>query len=305
MTTPSAPIVITPGDPLGVGAEVGVLAACDQEDVVLVGDEDLWRRAAELRSVDFASLRVVPSDPAADPEHADIPELAAIATAVQGCRSGRFSALSTGPIHKESLLRRGFDHAGHTSYLAELCGLDREDAVMMFAGGRLRVVLATVHLPLRRVHEELSSERIVRVCLAGTELLVRGLGIDRPRVAVCGLNPHAGEGGRLGEEDETIVAPAVEELRSLGVDASGPLPADTLFAHAAQGAWDLVVAQYHDQGLIPVKTLDFGRCVNITAGLPIVRTSVDHGTARDIAWTGKADPRHAHAALEMARRLSR
>ena len=305
MTTLHSAIAITPGDPLGVGAEIGVVVASGQEDVVLVGDEELWRRAAELRGVAFSSLRVVPSDPAADPAHADIPELAAIATAVQGCRSGRFSALSTGPIHKESLLRRGFAHAGHTPYLAELCGMDPQDAVMMFAGGRLRVVLATVHLPLRRVHEELSTERIVQVCLAGVDLLACGLGIDRPRVAVCGLNPHAGEGGRLGDEDETIVAPAVAELRSLGVDASGPHPADTLFAHAAQGAWDLVVAQYHDQGLIPVKTLDFGRCVNITAGLPIVRTSVDHGTARDIAWTGKADPRHAQAALEMARRLRR
>jgi 4-hydroxythreonine-4-phosphate dehydrogenase len=175
---------------------------------------------------------------------------------------------------------------------------------MFFAGGRLQVVLATVHLALADVPEALTGEAIVRAARAGADLLSARLGVARPRVAVCGLNPHAGEGGLLGVEDAEVIAPAVLELRQLGYDAHGPLPADTLFPKAARGEWDLVVAMYHDQGLIPVKTLDFGRSVNITAGLPIIRTSVDHGTARDIAWTGKANPEHAVAALQMARRLT-
>jgi len=188
--------------------------------------------------------------------------------------------------------------------LADLCGLQPDESVMFFAGGRLQVVLATVHLALADVAEALTGAAIVRAARAGADLLSSRLGVARPSVAVCGLNPHAGEGGLLGVEDIEVIAPAVLELKRLGYDAHGPIPADTLFPRAAQGAWDLVVAMYHDQGLIPVKTLDFGRSVNITAGLPIIRTSVDHGTARDIAWTGKANPDHAVAALKMARRLA-
>jgi 4-hydroxythreonine-4-phosphate dehydrogenase len=286
-----------------VGAEIGVVAAAGQSDVVLVGDPELWQRAAVLRGVDPASLTLIEADPDADPRYAHLPELAAVATAVRGCQSGRFSALVTGPIHKASLQAAGFKYSGHTPYLADLCGLTPDDAVMFFAGGRLQVVLATVHLPLADVPASLSSSGIVRAARAAADLLRDRLGIEAPRVAVCGLNPHAGEGGLLGTEDVAVIAPAVAELRQLGYEAQGPFPADTLFPKAARGCWDLVVAMYHDQGLIPVKTLDFGRSVNITAGLPIVRTSVDHGTARDIAWTGRADPEHAVAALQMARRL--
>ncbi len=175
---------------------------------------------------------------------------------------------------------------------------------MMFAGGRLAVVLATVHVPLAEVPSALGVVDVVRAARAGVEQLRRGWSLAAPRVAVCGLNPHAGEGGTLGTEDAEVLVPAVAQLRGEGMDASGPHPADTLFARAASGEFDLVVANYHDQGLIPVKTLDFGRSVNITAGLPIVRTSVDHGTARDIAWTGSANASHAIAALEMAVRLA-
>jgi 4-hydroxythreonine-4-phosphate dehydrogenase len=271
----------------------------------LVGDVDLWRRAAELRAVDLLGLRFEPSEPEADPRYGGLPEIAAVATAVRGCQSGRFAALVTGPIHKDSLQSRGFAHSGHTPYLAELCGMPADQAVMFFAGGRLQVVLATVHLPLAEVAVRLTLAAIVRAARAGADMLRERLGCPRPRIALCGLNPHAGEGGRLGSEDVEVVTPAVAELQRLGYEAAGPFPADTLFPSAARGDWDLVVAMYHDQGLIPVKTLDFGRSVNITAGLPIVRTSVDHGTARDIAWTGRADADHAKAALEMARRLVR
>ena len=310
----TAPIAITPGDPQGVGPEVAVAAfatllddgAITAADVVFLGERGLWQRAAALRDlsdVQRRAMRVVPADPQADPEHGHLPVAAAIATAVRGCLDGRFGAVCTGPIHKGDLLEQGFPFPGHTPYLAHLCGLDPDDAVMLFAGGRLRVVLATVHVPLKEVPRVLDAASIVRAARAGITLLREGLGIERPRVAVCGLNPHAGEGGALGREDIEVVAPAVAALQAEDADVVGPLPADTLFAAAAQGAHDLVVALYHDQGLIPVKTLDFGRSVNVTAGLPIVRTSVDHGTARDIAWTGTAHAGHMESALRMALQL--
>jgi 4-hydroxythreonine-4-phosphate dehydrogenase len=210
----------------------------------------------------------------------------------------------TGPIHKEALQARGFGFSGHTPYLADLCGLEPDAAVMLFAGGTLRVALATVHMPLSEVPEKLTVAAIARATRASAQMLQERLGVSRARIALCGLNPHAGEGGRLGTEEGDVVGPAAAVLRGEGLDVHGPFPADTLFARAARGEWDLVIAMYHDQGLIPVKTLDFGASVNITAGLPLVRTSVDHGTARDIAWTGKADAQHAVAALSMARRLA-
>ena len=292
-------IALTAGDPRGIGAEVAVAAWAGQDrpaDVALVGPADVWRRAAELLGVD-GPLPVVDVGGAR-------PEIAAIEHAVAGALDGTYAALCTMPIHKGDLLAAGFRHPGHTPFLAELCGLAPDRAVMLFAGGRLAVALATVHLPLRDVPGALTLDRLIHAATASAELMQR-LGPKTPRVAVCGLNPHAGEGGALGSEDADVVHPAVVRLRQLGLDASGPHPADTVFARAARGDFDLVIACYHDQGLIPVKTLDFGQSVNITAGLPILRTSVDHGTARDIAWTGRADARHADAALKMARRLWR
>ncbi|MCO4769210.1 MAG: 4-hydroxythreonine-4-phosphate dehydrogenase PdxA [Deltaproteobacteria bacterium] len=311
----TAPVAVTCGDPLGVGAEVALAAwselrradALGPEDAVFIGPLELWARAADLveLSQDLRSeLVCLAPDPDAAGDYAHIPEIGAVATAVAGCLAGRYGAVCTGPIHKKSLLERGFPFQGHTPYLAWLCGLSPEEAVMLFAGGRLQVALATVHRPLRDVPETLTLRDIVWAGRAAVDLLVRGLGQSAPRVAVCGLNPHAGEEGALGDEEQTKVGPAVGVLQRQGVDAHGPFPADTLFPAAARGDWDLVIALYHDQGLIPVKTLDFGRSVNITAGLPIWRTSVDHGTARDIAWTGSADPKHMVSALTMARRLA-
>jgi 4-hydroxythreonine-4-phosphate dehydrogenase len=283
---------------------VGVVAASQSKDVVLIGEPSLWRRAAKLRGLDFDRLEVRPCEPGADPRYDHLPEIAAVATAVRGCQEGRFSAVMTGPIHKESLQARGFAFSGHTPYLADLCGLEPDAAVMFFAGGSLKVALATVHMPLVEVPRSLTVEAIARATRATAKMLQERFGMPNPRIALCGLNPHAGENGRLGTEDADVIEPAAASLRSEGLDVLGPFPADTLFARAARGDWDLVVAMYHDQGLIPVKTLDFGASVNITAGLPIVRTSVDHGTARDIAWTGQADPSHAVAALSMAKRLA-
>lgn len=309
------PVAVTCGDPEGIGPEVAVAAwaslrrsgELDEGGAVLLGPSALWQRAADLVGLDGALRRELPcaeADPSDAGDYGHIPEIAAVATGVMGCLSGRFGAVCTGPVHKKSLLDRGFPFQGHTPYLAYLCGLSPEEAVMVFAGGRLRVALATVHRPLRDVPDTLALRDIVWAGRAATDLLTRGLGLAAPRVAVCGLNPHAGEDGALGDEEQRIVSPAVGVLQRQGVDAHGPFPADTLFAAAARGDWDLVIALYHDQGLIPVKTLDFGTSVNVTAGLPIWRTSVDHGTARDIAWTGAANPQHMEAALRMARQLA-
>ena len=298
-------IAITCGDPLGIGAEDAVTAAAGLPDVVLLGPAVLWRRAASLRGVDItAEIEEPPPVAGAPASWGRLPELAAIAAAVEGCRSGRFEAICTAPIHKAPLLAAGFVHAGHTGWLGALCGVDPEDAVMLFAGGRLRVALVTTHVPLHRVPGLLTIDRVVRVARVAEAEVRLGLGVTAPRIAICALNPHAGEEGALGTEDRDVLVPAVARLRELSVNASGPHPADTVFSRALRGDFDLVVAQYHDQGLIPVKTIDFGRSVNITAGLPIVRTSVDHGTARDIAWTGRADAAPMRAAIEMAIRLA-
>jgi len=308
----TAPIAVTCGDPLGIGPEVALAAwvqmraAKQALNAVFLGPTALWERAADLVGLDAdARAALVIEEPNASlDDYGAIPEIAAVATAVHGCLDGRFGAVCTGPVHKKSLLDRGFPFQGHTPYLAHLCGLSPEEAVMVFAGGALTVALATVHRPLRAVPETLTLRDIVWAGKAARDLLVQGMRLPEPRIAVCGLNPHAGEDGALGDEEQTRVIPAVAVMQRQGLDAHGPFPADTLFPAAARGRWDLVVALYHDQGLIPVKTLDFGKSVNITAGLPIWRTSVDHGTARDIAWTGNANSEHMVSALRMAQRLA-
>ncbi len=303
-------VAVTPGDHEGIGPELAIrlwqqLGSEEGANFTLVGPATLWRRAAELVGVPVRDLPTAPVDPAADPHWAHLAGVGEVATAVRGCLDGRFDAVCTGPLHKATLLEAGFPYMGHTPYLATLCGREVNDAVMVFAGGRLTVALATVHVPLSRVPTELDEAGIVRAAMGLADVVRRGWGAERPRIAVCGLNPHAGEDGRLGHEDAQIVAPAVAHLREQGVDASGPWPADTVFGRALRGDFDAVVAAYHDQGLVAVKTLDFGRSVNITAGLPVVRTSVDHGTARDIAWQGIANADGMVAAARMAIRLAR
>lgn len=302
-------IAVTPGDHEGIGPELALrlwqaLGTSDSVEFTFVGPLDLWRRAAELVGVSAQTIPTAEVDPKSDPEWAHLAGIGEVATAVRGCLSGRFDALCTGPLHKASLLEQGFPYMGHTPYLAALCGRSCEDAVMVFAGGRLTVSLATVHVPLARVPLVLSESGIVRAALGVADVVRMGWGIERPRIAVCGLNPHAGEDGRLGKEDEQVVAPAVAALRKQGLDASGPWPGDTVFGRALRGDFDAVVAAYHDQGLVAVKTLDFGKSVNITAGLPLLRTSVDHGTARDIAWKGIANAEGMIAAARMAIRLA-
>ena len=214
---------------------------------------------------------------------------------------GEVSALITGPINKEGIHRAGYKFQGHTDYLAYLTGT--ENYAMMLIGGDIRVVLVTVHIPLDEVSSSLDREEIVRKIYQARDAMHR-FGIREPRIAVAGLNPHAGEGGAFGREEIEIIAPAVEECRREGVVVSGPLPPDTLFYKMVHGEYDVAVVMYHDQGLIPLKMLAFDRGVNITLGLPFVRTSPDHGTAYDIAGEGRADPRSMIEAIETACRLT-
>lgn len=296
-------LAITPGDPRGVGPElvcrVSVERAAAGEPLVgrVFGDRAAMERAARLVGGGLDGLEVI--DPGDDGEPV---EVAAIRAAVAEVRAGRCTALVTGPIHKARLAARGFHHAGHTEFLAELCGVS--DPVMAFVGGSVRVALVTVHLPLRAVPEALTSARVLHTVRTSDAALRERLGLPRPRIGVCGLNPHAGDEGLLGSEDRDVVAPAVAAAVAEGLDARGPISAEHAFVAARRGELDLVVAMYHDQGLAPLKALDFGRCVNWTLGLPIVRTSVDHGTALDIAWRGVADPGSLHAAVRLAERLA-
>jgi 4-hydroxythreonine-4-phosphate dehydrogenase len=225
--------------------------------------------------------------------------LRAIDTAVADVRAGRAAALVTNPINKDALYQAGFRHPGHTEYLAELAG-SPEPAVMMLAGRELRVVPVTIHLALRQAVETLTTAAIIHAGRIVDAALRRDFAIPSPVIAVAGLNPHAGESGGLGREDIDIVAPAVAALREAGIDARGPLAADTMFHAAARRCYDAALCMYHDQALIPIKMLDFDGAVNVTLGLPFIRTSPDHGTAFDIAGQGVARPDSLIAALRLA-----
>jgi len=228
--------------------------------------------------------------------------ISAIARGVELVQSGAATALCTAPIHKKALSDgAGFAYPGHTEYLAALTGTER--VVMMLASEMLRVVPATIHIPLADVPAALNADglrAVVRITHAG---LIRDFGIEAPRIAVAGLNPHAGEGGKMGREEIEMIGPVVDQLRRQGMDIRGPLPADTMFHAAARKGYDAAVCMYHDQALIPIKTLDFDRGVNVTLGLPIVRTSPDHGTALDIAGQGRASAASLIEALRMAARM--
>ncbi|HYZ44209.1 MAG TPA: 4-hydroxythreonine-4-phosphate dehydrogenase PdxA, partial [Xanthobacteraceae bacterium] len=233
--------------------------------------------------------------------------LAAIRRAVADVHAGAAAAVVTNPVAKNVLYRSGFPEPGHTEYLGKLA----EEAtgvavrpVMMLWSPELAVVPVTIHLALKDVIPRLSESLVVETARIVARDLRERFGIARPRLAIAGLNPHAGEDGALGDEDLTVVRPAVERLKAEGIDARGPLPADSLFHRAARASYDVALAMYHDQALIPIKTLAFNHAVNVTLGLPFVRTSPDHGTAFDIAGTGRADPASLIAALQLAARLS-
>jgi 4-hydroxythreonine-4-phosphate dehydrogenase len=284
-------IAITVGDPSGIGPEIAVKAAADPR-VTAVCEPVLFGPHAAEALGGFAPgvLSAAAGRAAYD----------AIVAAVDAARAGTVDAIATAPVNKEAFALAGLPWKGHTDLLAHLTG--RERAVMMFAADELRVVLATVHVALREVPALLTRELVeFTIDLAAAEL--PRFGCARPRIAVAGLNPHAGEHGVIGGEDEAVLRPAIAAARRRGVDASGPWPADTVFPRAVRGEFDAVVACYHDQGLIPVKLLAFGRAVNVTLGLPIVRTSVDHGTAFDIAGQDRADPSSLIEAVRLAATL--
>jgi 4-hydroxythreonine-4-phosphate dehydrogenase len=283
-------IAITEGDPSGIGPEIARRAATDAR-VLDVCEPVLYGAAA--------GTAFPPGVLSADAGKAAYD---AIVRATVDAQRGEVAAIATAPINKEALRLAGFPWNGHTDLLAHLTGA--KHVAMMFHSDELRVVLATVHVPLADV-PRLLTQTLVEETIALTARELPLFDKVQPRIAVAGLNPHAGEHGLFGREEETAIAPAIACCRAKGIDVSGPFPADTLFVRARNGEFDVVVACYHDQGLIPVKLVAFGRAVNVTLGLPIVRTSVDHGTAFDIAGKGVADAGSMIAAVLLAARLAR
>ncbi len=290
MATRSKPAIgITVGDPAGIGPEIASKAAADPRVLEICTPMLYGPRANESFAIGQVSARA--GKAAYD----------AIVAAVEDTQRGRIAGIATAPINKEAFAAAGVPWRGHTELLAHLTGSDR--VAMMFYSEVLRVVLATVHIPLADVSQTLTRERLDET-IALTALEMPRFGWPMPRLALAGLNPHAGEHGLMGLEDDAVLAPAVAAAQARGIAIDGPLPADTVFVRAMRGEFDAVIACYHDQGLIPVKLVAFGHAVNVTLGLPIVRTSVDHGTAFDIAGRGVADPSSLVHAVLLAARLA-
>ena len=327
------PLALTIGEPAGIGPDITLAAWTRREEFglpafYLIADPDFMARRAKAggfgipisaatpenaADVFTRNLPVVPLGLAitAAPAHPDASSapaaIGAIRRAVDDVIAGRAAAVVTNPVAKAVLYRAGFPDPGHTEFLGRLASEHTKSAVqpvMMIWSEELAVVPVTVHLPLSEVTAGLSTGLIVRTARIVARDLTEKFGIARPRLAIAGLNPHAGEDGALGGDDSRVIAPAVAQLVAEGIDARGPFPADTMFHAAARARYDVALCMYHDQALIPVKTLAFDRAVNVTLGLPFIRTSPDHGTAFDIAGTGRANPASLAAALKLAARLA-
>jgi 4-hydroxythreonine-4-phosphate dehydrogenase len=282
-------VAITAGDPAGIGPEVAARAAADPR--VLDACDPVVYGPAHGAAFPAGVLSGAAGRSAYE----------VIVRAVADAQLDVVQAIATAPVNKEAFRLAGLPWSGHTDLLAHLTGA--RDVAMMFYSKELRVVLATVHIPLAEVPRALTASSLeATIALTAREL--PRFGLERPRIAVAGLNPHAGEHGLFGSEEDTAIRPAIEACRARGIDVDGPFPGDTVFVRARRGDFDVVVACYHDQGLIPVKLVAFGQAVNVTLGLPIVRTSVDHGTAFDIAGKGLADPESMIAAVLLAARLA-
>jgi 4-hydroxythreonine-4-phosphate dehydrogenase len=327
MPTDAAPasvprLAITAGEPAGIGPDLCAAIAQHEHpaELVVVGDGALLQQRAAALGY---PLSLLPFDPALPPRPQQAGQLkllpcqapavavraghlapananhvlASLRLACDACRDGRVDAMVTAPVHKGVINDAGFPFSGHTEFLAERCG---GDPVMMLAAPGLRVALATTHLPLRQVPDALTADLLERILRTLDAALRLDFGLSQPRILVCGLNPHAGEGGHLGHEEQTIIAPVIHALQNKGLNLDGPLPADTVFVPERLAQADAVLALYHDQGLPVLKHLGFGNAVNITLGLPIIRTSVDHGTALDLAGTGAADAGSLEAAIVTA-----
>jgi 4-hydroxythreonine-4-phosphate dehydrogenase len=331
MTKNLAPLALSQGDPSGIGPEVTLKAwlkrKADAHPFFVLGDAALFERTAQALKLNVPVARVSPQDAASTfatalpvvdlgfpvkgiagkPDATDAPTtIAAIERGVRMVKSGEASAIVTNPIAKEVLYGAGFTHPGHTEYLGELGeALWGGDVlpVMMLWSPQLAVVPVTIHVSLQRAINELTTDLIVKTARIVHADMQRKFAIKSPRLAIAGLNPHAGENGAMGREDIDIVAPAVAQLRAEGIEARGPLPPDTMFHAAARAQYDAALCMYHDQALIPIKTLAFDSAVNLTLGLPFIRTSPDHGTAFDIAGKGIADEASLIAALDCAATL--
>jgi 4-hydroxythreonine-4-phosphate dehydrogenase len=326
------PLALTIGEPAGIGPDIAIAAWLKRRELrlppfYLVGDADLIDARAKVLGAVIPLAKVTPETATAmfgetlpivaggvtatacpgKPDATSAPAaIAAIRQAVADVQAGRAAAVVTNPIAKSVLYQAGFRHPGHTEFLAELAATGRNAPrpVMLLWSPTLAVVPVTIHVSLKDAIDQLTSDLIVEtVRIVAADMKTR-FGLTTPRIVVAGLNPHAGEDGSLGREDRDIIAAAVATMRNDGLDVRGPLPADTLFHAAARQTYDVAVCMYHDQALIPVKTLAFHDAVNVTLGLPFIRTSPDHGTAFDIAGTGKADPSSLIAALKLAARMA-
>jgi 4-hydroxythreonine-4-phosphate dehydrogenase len=310
-------LALTSGEPAGIGPDICLQAALALRDaipgveVTCLADNGLMAsRAAELGialpAVPGFHIEHVPLAAPAASGRLDVRNaryvLALLDRALAGCRSGEFDAMVTAPVQKSVINDAGIAFTGHTEYLAEACGVPRP--VMLLAAGSLRVALATTHLPLRAVGDAITGASLDEVLAILQHDLVTRFGITQPRIGVCGLNPHAGESGHLGREEIDVIAPAIERARARGIGASGPWPADTIFTPRQLAHFDVVLAMFHDQGLPVLKHAGFGEAVNVTLGLPVIRTSVDHGTALDLAGTGRAEGGSLLAALRLAAELA-
>ena len=321
--TASRPFVLTPGEPAGIGPDLCLLMSRQAQPQALIAIASLELLEARAKTLQL-NIQLLPVSPESWPQQPapagslyvwDTPLRAAatpgqldprngpyvletLTRAGKGCLTGDFAGMITAPVHKGVINEAGIAFSGHTEFLAELT--HTEQVVMMLATRGLRVALVTTHLPLKDVAAAITTERLCRVARILHTDLVEKFGVARPRILVCGLNPHAGEGGHLGREEIEIIEPALALLREEGIDLTGPLPADTLFTPKYLEHCDAVLAMYHDQGLPVLKYKGFGAAVNVTLGLPIVRTSVDHGTALDLAGTGRIDTGSLQVALETA-----
>jgi 4-hydroxythreonine-4-phosphate dehydrogenase len=325
-TSHRAPLVVTPGEPAGIGPDLCVQLSATPPEIPLIVVADkhlLQQRAAQLyiplQILDYPesqqrdnkpnTLTVfhVPLAAACRPGVLDAANskyvLATLRRAAQGCMAGEFSGMVTAPVHKGIINDAGFGFSGHTEFLAELTGT--KQVVMMLVGGGLRVALATTHLPLKDVPAAITAPLLEDVLTILQRDLQRRFGIARPRILVAGLNPHAGEGGYLGREEIEVMVPVLDKLRAGGMNVSAPMPADTLFTPHKLAQCDCVLAMYHDQGLPVLKHASFGQGVNVTLGMPIIRTSVDHGTALDLAGTGNADGGSLLEAIRLADQMSK
>ncbi len=318
------PLLVSMGEPAGIGPDVCLALAGHAMPLVVLGDKALLQTRADMLGLCVQFADYIPGVmPIVAPHHLTVlshPRLAEVeagelnlenaayvvellSTAAKRCLSGEFSALVTAPVHKAILNDAGFAFSGHTEFLAEACGVD--DVVMMLTSGSMRMALVTTHIPLKEVASAITSARLTKTLRILNAALIRDFGVDAPHIGVAGLNPHAGESGHLGREEIEIMIPVLKALQQEGLQLRGPLPADTLFTqHGMQGC-DALLAMYHDQGLSVLKYTGFGQAVNITLGLPMIRTSVDHGTALDLAGTGRAQPGSLLAAVNQAAMMAK